>query len=91
MSKRFCEENLQLLFSVLFPKNGKGQLQGATQVGPKARGLSNKNMGMAQLITDDEGFGEYPVKAHVHEAKVTGISPVRSISADVLSLLIQLQ
>lgn len=35
VSKRFCEENLQLLFSVLFPKNGKGQLQGATQVGPK--------------------------------------------------------
>eukprot|EP00435_Cladocopium_sp_Y103_P049461 s508_g14.t3 len=31
VSKRFCEENLQLLFSVLFPKNGKGQLQGATQ------------------------------------------------------------
>ena len=32
VSKRFCEENLQLLFSVLFPKSGKGQL-GATQVG----------------------------------------------------------
>jgi len=30
VSKRFCEENLQLLFSVLFPKSGKGQL-GATQ------------------------------------------------------------
>ena len=54
-------------------------------------GLSNKNTGMAQLITEDERFGKYPVKAHVHEAKVTGISPLRSISADVLSLLIQLQ
>ncbi|CAK9079141.1 unnamed protein product [Durusdinium trenchii] len=31
VSKRFCEENLQLLFSVLFPRNGKSQLSGATQ------------------------------------------------------------
>ena len=54
-------------------------------------GLSNKNMGMAQLITEDERVSEYPVKAHVHEAKVTGISTVRRISADVLSLLVQLQ
>jgi len=29
VSKRFCQENLQLLFSVLFPKSGKGQLSGA--------------------------------------------------------------
>jgi len=27
VSKRFCQENLQLLFSVLFPRAGKGQLQ----------------------------------------------------------------
>ncbi|CAJ1421337.1 unnamed protein product [Effrenium voratum] len=32
VSKRFCQENLQLLFSVLFPKNGKSQLAGGEDV-----------------------------------------------------------
>ena len=87
---------------MLFPKNGKGQLQGATQVGAKTEtgvvvtsdmgdhGVEQQNMGTAQLIAEDKTFGEYLANAHIREAKVTGISLVRSISADVLSVLIQL-
>ena len=48
-------------------------------------------MGMAQLIPKDKRFGEYLVKAHLREAKGTGFWPARSISEDVLSVLIQLQ
>ena len=53
-------------------------------------GVEQQNMETAQLIAEDKTFGEYLAKAHIREAKVTGISLVRSISADVLSVLIQL-